>query len=205
MTKTVEVMTSVERRRRWSRVQKEQIVAAVLEPGAVASEIARTAGIHASQLFRWRRQICARTSVPAAFTPVSITSADGVAADTGRACWHHRDRACGRRADADRHPGRQPQGGQTEPGAARNLMGISGQALWMGIGRSLYNPDSLTPTNGGCHGEEGKEGEEEGQEEVQKVVRSGGPGESWGPCASHRRCQTLSVSHEQNRTLKCQN
>jgi hypothetical protein len=40
-----------------SRAEKERIVAAALELGAVASEIARTAGIHTSQLFRWRRQL----------------------------------------------------------------------------------------------------------------------------------------------------
>jgi len=34
MTKTqVEVITSVQRRRRWSRAEKERIVAAALEPG----------------------------------------------------------------------------------------------------------------------------------------------------------------------------
>jgi len=67
MTKTqIEVITSVQRRRRWSRAEKERIVAAALEPGAVASEIAREAGIHTSQLFRWRQQVCKRTPVPAA-------------------------------------------------------------------------------------------------------------------------------------------
>jgi len=59
MTKTqVEVITSVQRRRRWSLAEKERIVAAALEPGAVASEVAREAGIHTSQLFRWRQQLC---------------------------------------------------------------------------------------------------------------------------------------------------
>jgi len=68
MTKTqVEVITSVQRRRSWSRAEKERIVAAALEPGAVASEVARSAGIHSSQLFRWRQQLCERTQVPAAF------------------------------------------------------------------------------------------------------------------------------------------
>ena len=44
MPKTqVEVITSVERRRRWSRAEKERIVAAAIEPGAVASEVARAA------------------------------------------------------------------------------------------------------------------------------------------------------------------
>ena len=67
MTKTqVEVITSVQRRRSWSRAEKERIVAAAMEPGAVASKVARAAGIHTSQLFRWRQQ-------PAAFNPVAIT------------------------------------------------------------------------------------------------------------------------------------
>jgi len=44
MTKTqVEVITSVQRRRRWSRSEKERIVTAALESGE---------GIHTSQLFR---------------------------------------------------------------------------------------------------------------------------------------------------------
>ncbi|WP_018329058.1 IS66-like element accessory protein TnpA [Rhizobium giardinii] len=59
MTKhPIEVITSVERRRRWSREDKERLVAACLEPGAVLSEIARSAGIHVSQLFRWRKELC---------------------------------------------------------------------------------------------------------------------------------------------------
>ena len=50
MTKAVEVITSVQRRRRWSRSEKERIVTAALEPGANASEVARAAGIHASSV-----------------------------------------------------------------------------------------------------------------------------------------------------------
>jgi transposase len=43
MTKTqVEVITSVQQRWRWSRAEKERIVAAALEPGMVASEVARS-------------------------------------------------------------------------------------------------------------------------------------------------------------------
>ena len=53
----VEVL-SVERRRRWSRSEKERLVAASFEPGVSASEVARSAGIHVSQLFRWRKQLC---------------------------------------------------------------------------------------------------------------------------------------------------
>ncbi len=59
MTKhPIEVITSVERRRRWSREDKERLVAACFEPDAIISEIARAAGIHVSQLFRWRKELC---------------------------------------------------------------------------------------------------------------------------------------------------
>jgi transposase len=67
----VEVITSVQRRRRWSRAEKERLVAALLEPGAVASAIAREAGIHVSQLFGWRRQLCGRQT--AGFAAVHVT------------------------------------------------------------------------------------------------------------------------------------
>lgn len=56
----MEVITSVERRRRWSREEKERLVAPSFEPGLTASEVARAAGIHVSQLFRWRKQLCDR-------------------------------------------------------------------------------------------------------------------------------------------------
>jgi transposase len=52
MAKQLEVITSVQRRWRWPRAEKERIVAAAMAPGVVASEVARAAGIHVSQLFR---------------------------------------------------------------------------------------------------------------------------------------------------------
>src|SRR5437773_1548994 len=80
MTKPqVEVITSVQRRRRWPRGEKERIVAAALAPGAVASEVARSAGIHVSQLFRWRQELCERAPMPAAFNPVVVTPEPGAA------------------------------------------------------------------------------------------------------------------------------
>jgi transposase len=73
MTKAeVKVITSVQRRRYWSRAEKERIVAAAMEPDAVASDVARAAGIHTSQLFRWRRQLCERARIPALFNPVTV-------------------------------------------------------------------------------------------------------------------------------------
>ena len=85
MTKTqVEVITSVERRRRWTRAEKERLVAAAIEPGAVASEIARAAGIATSQLFRWRRQLCGPAVLPSfsAVTVVPGSEASGSAVPT---------------------------------------------------------------------------------------------------------------------------
>jgi transposase len=84
MTKTqVEVITSVERRRRWSRAEKERIVAAAIEPGAVASEVARAAGIHASQLFRWRQQLCGPAQAKPAFSAVTVVPEPGAASPPG--------------------------------------------------------------------------------------------------------------------------
>ena len=43
----IEVITSVERRRRWSTAEKARLVAAMNEPGAVVTEIARSEGVDA--------------------------------------------------------------------------------------------------------------------------------------------------------------
>jgi transposase len=71
----VEVITSVERRRRWPLSEKERIVGASLEPGAIASEVARAAGIHTSQLYRWRRDLCDRRGSAPSFAAVTIAPA----------------------------------------------------------------------------------------------------------------------------------
>ena len=64
-----EIMTLVRPRRRWSRAEKERIVAAAMEPGAVASAVAREAGIQPRQLFRWRRQLYGAQEVPTVAAP----------------------------------------------------------------------------------------------------------------------------------------
>jgi transposase len=77
MTNTaVEVITSVQRRRRWTMAEKERLVAASLEPGAVASAVARDAGIHVSQLFGWRRQFCGTRR--ASFAAVRVAPEPGL-------------------------------------------------------------------------------------------------------------------------------
>src|SRR4026209_2812305 len=51
----VEVITVVERRRRWSTEEKVQIVEETYLPGNSVSLVARHHGIAANQLFTWRR------------------------------------------------------------------------------------------------------------------------------------------------------
>jgi transposase-like protein len=51
-----EVIT-VERRRRWSWSDKQQIVEETLMPGASISAVARRYGLHPSQLFAWRKAV----------------------------------------------------------------------------------------------------------------------------------------------------
>lgn len=51
----VEVVTSVQRRRRWTPEQKLEIVKQTNEPGSSVSMVARQFGITAAQLFQWRR------------------------------------------------------------------------------------------------------------------------------------------------------
>ena len=72
----IEVITSVERRRRWSAAEKERLVAASLEPGAIVSEVARAAGIHRSQLYGWRRQQGVRRRAPRGFAAVRLAAAE---------------------------------------------------------------------------------------------------------------------------------
>jgi transposase len=50
----IEVITGVERRRRWSEQDKARIVAESLKPGVIVAEVARRHGIHRNQLYGWR-------------------------------------------------------------------------------------------------------------------------------------------------------
>ena len=54
---TVHVITSVERRRRWSIYEKKAIVEETYEQGKSVSYVARKHGIAASQVFLWRRKM----------------------------------------------------------------------------------------------------------------------------------------------------
>jgi len=74
----IEVITSVERRRRWSAAEKSRLIAALGEPGASASEVARDAGVDVSLLYRWRRQL--KAIAAPAFVPMHVAGDIGDAA-----------------------------------------------------------------------------------------------------------------------------
>ncbi len=56
MTNYNKLITSVERRRRWSLEEKKQIIEKTYQEGQSVSRIARRYDIILSQLFAWRRQ-----------------------------------------------------------------------------------------------------------------------------------------------------
>jgi len=51
----IEVITSVQRRRRYSAHEKAQFIAMTMQPGSSVSSVARQYGISPSLLFKWKR------------------------------------------------------------------------------------------------------------------------------------------------------
>jgi transposase len=75
----IEVITGIERRRKWSAQEKVAIVAESLAEGAVVSEVARRHGLSPQQLFGWRSRLrdAAKGSAPSsdatpAFVPAIV-------------------------------------------------------------------------------------------------------------------------------------
>jgi transposase len=54
-TQRIEVITSVQRRRRWTPTEKLSMVEETYEAGASVSSVARRHGVAPNQLFSWRR------------------------------------------------------------------------------------------------------------------------------------------------------
>jgi transposase len=117
----VEVIKSVQRRHRWPRAEKERLVAAMVEPGANASAIARSAGIRVSQLYRWRDQL-AGSGDGVSFVPVAVSP-------TGASEWERRRAratisiqfAMGVRVQID---------GSPDPATLSNVIGSVAAAEW---------------------------------------------------------------------------
>jgi transposase len=61
----IEVITGVERRRKWSAQEKAAIVAESLAEGAVVSEVARRHGLSPQQVFGWRSRLRNAVKAPA--------------------------------------------------------------------------------------------------------------------------------------------
>lgn len=53
----VEVITLVQRRRRWQTAEKVRLVEETMQPGMSVSFVVRLAGISPSQLFAWKRRM----------------------------------------------------------------------------------------------------------------------------------------------------
>ena len=67
----VQVISGIERRRRWSEDQKQDIVAAAFAPGSTVSEVARREDIHNAMIYKWRREL---QSSNGGFAPVVVKS-----------------------------------------------------------------------------------------------------------------------------------
>jgi transposase len=73
------------KRRRWPAALKRELVAALSEPGASVSIVARRYNVNTNQLFKWRRQLDAASNgapmesvrmLPVAITPASVVVAE---------------------------------------------------------------------------------------------------------------------------------
>lgn len=78
MPKTIEILTSAERRRRWSNDDKRRLVLETLAPGGSVASVARGRGVSASLLYAWRREVLTgalaeATAQAIGFVPVGIT------------------------------------------------------------------------------------------------------------------------------------
>ena len=85
----MEIITGVERRRRWSLEEKLRIVAETEQPGSGIAEIARRYEISRGLLWNWRSQV--RRGVLQSGTAASIPPG----ADDQRSCHWQRCEACG--------------------------------------------------------------------------------------------------------------
>jgi len=79
----VEVITSVQRRRRWSAADKQQMVAESAMPGRTVSSVARRHGIAPQQLFTWRRELLAAATgiADGGFLAIAVSEPPAVVPD----------------------------------------------------------------------------------------------------------------------------
>ena len=96
-----EIISRVERRRRWTSEQKVKILTEALEPGAAVSAVADRNGISRSQIYAWKRLaqaggipgICLNGPQQELFAPVRIEAVAAVPAMAAPACPQRRPAA----------------------------------------------------------------------------------------------------------------
>lgn len=72
------LITGEERRRRWSDEDRNRILAAIAEPGAVIAEVARRADVCTSLVYKWRKEARRVVNSPG-FARVVVGDAGSVA------------------------------------------------------------------------------------------------------------------------------
>jgi transposase len=85
-----EIISRVERRRKWTSEQKVKILTEALQPGATATAVADRNGIRRSQLYAWKRLaerggipgICLNSPQKPLFVPVRIEAAPALPTPT---------------------------------------------------------------------------------------------------------------------------
>lgn len=86
-----EEVSSGRRVRRWRSVfEKRQIVHLTMEPGASVAEVARSFGVNANQVFKWRRALERGELVEpsGALLPVNVSSSDEAAREAMEQAAH---------------------------------------------------------------------------------------------------------------------
>lgn len=81
----MEIVSGIERRRRWSDDEKLRILAEADEPGARIGEVARRHDIYPAQIRAWRQTFSAPDDLPA-FAPVNLVDRSGGAFADGGHC-----------------------------------------------------------------------------------------------------------------------
>src|SRR5215471_9287701 len=83
----VEIITSVQRRRRWTAAEKVRIVEETFEPGMTVSLVARRHGVAPNQLFTWCRLVVEGALTAAGSGEQVVPASDFAAAHEMRRRW----------------------------------------------------------------------------------------------------------------------
>jgi transposase len=77
----VQLISGIERRRRWREDQKREIVKAAFAPGCTVSEVARREDIHNAMIYKWRREL---RRAETGFAQVMVKTDDVTAPSSGQ-------------------------------------------------------------------------------------------------------------------------